>query len=94
MTLFKSLPISSIVLGMVSPVTILAAIVSTGYGPKRGLPTETPTFDIVTRKFGDPLHHFEHSRDDSLQDFCLFADNFICDLVCQRQNALQPIEKN
>jgi hypothetical protein len=23
---------------------------------------------------------------------CLFADDFICDLVRQRQNALQPIE--
>ncbi len=39
------------------------------------------------------MHHFEHSRDDFLQDFCLLADDFICDLVCKQRNALQSIQK-
>jgi hypothetical protein len=52
-----------------------------------------PTFDIVTRTFRDLLHHFEHSRDHLLQDIRLFADDFIRDLVRQRHNPLQPIEK-
>ena len=39
------------------------------------------------------MHHFEHSRDDLLQDICLFVDDFICDLIRQRHNTLQSIEK-
>jgi len=49
--------------------------------------------DIVARKFRNPLHDFEHPGDDLLQDFCLFADDFICDLVRENQNALQPTQK-
>ena len=30
----------------------------------------------------------------SLQDFGLFADDFICDLVRKKRNALQPIQKD
>jgi len=51
-------------------------------------------FNIVTRKFRDPLNNIEHSRDDLVQDLCLFAYDFIYGLVCQRQNALQPIQKD
>jgi len=50
-------------------------------------------FNVVARKFRDLMHHFEHSRDDLPQDVRLFADGFICNLVRQRQNALQPIKK-
>ena len=50
-------------------------------------------FDIVTRKFGHPVHYLEHSWNNSLQEIRLFADDFICDLVRQGQNALQAIEK-
>jgi len=50
-------------------------------------------FDIVTRKSRDLLHHFEHSRDRLLQYIRLLADDFIYDLVCQRQNALQLVQK-
>ena len=39
------------------------------------------------------MHHFEHSRDDLLQDFCLLADDLFRDYVRQRQSALQPIEE-
>ena len=49
--------------------------------------------DIVTRKFGHPEHHLEHSRNNSLQEIRFFADDFICDLIRQGQNALQAIEK-
>ena len=49
--------------------------------------------DIVTRKFGDSMHHFEHLRNNFLQDICLFADDFICDLICHRQNTLQATKK-
>jgi len=49
--------------------------------------------DMVARKSGDPSHHLEHSRDDLLQDYCLIKDGFICDLVHENQNALQPIQK-
>ena len=52
------------------------------------------TPDIVTREFGDSSHHLEHSRDNFLQNICFFADDFICDFVCQRQNAPQPIQKH
>ena len=51
-------------------------------------------FDIVARKSRDPMHHFEHPRNDLLQDFCLFADDFLCDLVRETQNALQTIQKD
>jgi len=50
--------------------------------------------DIVARKFSDPLHHFEHSGDDLLQDFRLFADDFIYDLVRKKRNALQPTQES
>ena len=50
--------------------------------------------NIVARKFRDPLHNLEHSRDELLQDLCLFADDFTYGLVCQRQNALQPIQED
>jgi len=49
--------------------------------------------DIVAQKFRNSVHHFEHPWDDILQKFCLFAGDFICNLVRQKQNALQPIEK-
>ena len=49
--------------------------------------------DVVTRKFGNSVHHLEHSGNNFLQDIGLFADDFICDLIRQRQNALQPIQK-
>jgi len=39
------------------------------------------------------LHHFEHVRDDFLQDVRLFANDFICGFVGKKQNALQPIKK-
>jgi len=39
------------------------------------------------------LHHFKHPRDDLLQEFCLFADELVRDLVRKEQNALQPIQK-
>jgi len=50
--------------------------------------------DIVARKFSDPLHDFEHSGDGLLQDFRLFADDFICDLVRKKRNALQPTQES
>ena len=49
--------------------------------------------DIVTRKSGHPMHDLEHSGNNSLQKIRLFADDFICDLIRQGQNALQAIEK-
>ena len=49
--------------------------------------------DVDTREFGDPVHHFEHSRNNFLQDICLFADDLICDFIRKGQNALQAIEK-
>jgi hypothetical protein len=50
-------------------------------------------FDVVAGKYRNPFHYLEHSRDDLLQNFRFFTDNLICDLVCQRQNALQLIQK-
>jgi hypothetical protein len=32
-------------------------------------------------------------RDCLLQDFCLFIVDLVCDLVREKQNALQPIQK-
>ena len=57
---------------------------------KRGLPT---TSDVVARKFRDPVHHFERLRDDLLQEVRLFANYFAGDLICKKQDALQPIGK-
>ena len=57
------------------------------------MPTQTPTFDIGAQKCHDRLHHFEHSWDRLLQDCCFFTHNFFLDAVCERQNALQLIEK-
>ena len=39
------------------------------------------------------MHDFKHSRDELLQNFCLFRDNFICNLLRQGQNSLYPIAK-
>jgi len=46
------------------------------------------------------VHYFVHLRDELLEDFflvgdvfCLVGDDFICDQLRQRNNALQPIEK-
>ena len=39
------------------------------------------------------MHLFEHSLGDFPQNFCLFADDVICDLLPQRQNAVQPIQE-
>jgi len=50
------------------------------------------TSDIVARNFRDSVNHLERFRDD-LQKICLFADDFISDLVRKRQKALQPIAK-
>ena len=48
---------------------------------------------MVTRTLCDALHHFEHLRDCLLQDFCLFVDDLVCDLVRKERNAFQPIQK-
>ena len=50
-------------------------------------------FNIVTRSFRYLLHYIEHSRNDLLQEFCLFADDFVCDLVREKGDALQPIQQ-
>ena len=39
------------------------------------------------------MHYFKHSWDELLQDFCLFGDDFICDLLRQGQYSLYPIAK-
>ena len=39
------------------------------------------------------MHYFKHLRDELFQDFGLFGDDFICHLLCQRQNTLHPIAK-
>ena len=49
--------------------------------------------DIGARIFRYSIHHLEHPRDDPLQDIGLVAHDFIGDLVCQCDDALQPIEK-
>ena len=49
--------------------------------------------DIGTRMLRYSLHHLEHPRDDFFQDIRFLIHNFVRDLVCQRQNALQSIEK-
>ena len=93
MTLVNSLSISSILSGWTSPLNVLSAIISNGQFQRCRLPTETTTFDIVTRTLCDCLHHFEHSRDCLLQDVRLFVDDLVCDLVRKNQNTLQPIQK-
>jgi hypothetical protein len=60
---------------------------------KSRLRTETPASDIVTRTLCDVFHHFEHSRDCLLQDFCLFVHDLVRDLVREKQNAAQPIRQ-
>ena len=86
MTLVNSLSISSTLCGWASPLNVLSTIVSIRQFQKCRLPTETPTFDIVARAHCDVLHHFEHSRDCLLQDFGLFVDDLVCDLVRKNQN--------
>ena len=39
------------------------------------------------------MHYFKHSRDELLQDFCLFGHDLICHLFRQRQNPLHPTAK-
>ena len=39
------------------------------------------------------MHNLKHSRDELLQDFCIFGDYFICGLLRQRQNPLHSIAK-
>src|SRR5258706_853951 len=39
------------------------------------------------------MHYFKHLWDELFQDFCLFGDNFICHLLCERQNMLHRIAK-
>jgi hypothetical protein len=48
-------------------------------------------FYVVARCFCDPVHHLKHPRDDLLQD--IFAHDFFRNNVCERQNAVQPVEK-
>ena len=50
--------------------------------------------DVVAQIFRDAVHYLEHSRDDLLQEICLFADNFMCNLVRKKQDAMQPIGKD
>jgi len=50
-------------------------------------------FDIVARKFGDLVHHIIHTRDDLLQELRLLADDILRDIVRERQNVLQPLQK-
>jgi len=56
--------------------------------PKGRSPT---TLDIITRQFCDLVQYSKHSWDEVLQYFCLLGDNFICNLLHQRQNTLHPI---
>jgi len=50
-------------------------------------------FDVVARNLRDVVHHLIHSRDDILQQFRFFADDFVRDNVRERQNALQAVQK-
>ena len=50
-------------------------------------------FDVVTRHFSDPVHHFKHSRNDLLQEIRLFTDDFFRDNVRERQDSVQPVQK-
>ena len=51
------------------------------------------TFDIVACELCNLLHHLKHSLDDVLQDFCLFTNDIVHDLLSQRQYALQSIQE-
>ena len=51
------------------------------------------TLDIITRQFRDPVQYFKHSQDEVLQDFSPPGNNFICNLLRQRQNTLHTIAK-
>ena len=51
------------------------------------------TFDIVACELCNLSHHLEHSLDDVLQDFCLFTNDIVRDLLSQRQYALQSIQE-
>ncbi len=48
--------------------------------------------DVVARHFRDLVHHFKHSRDHLLQEIRLFTDDFFRNDVCERQDALQPVQ--
>jgi hypothetical protein len=50
-------------------------------------------FNVVARHPCGPVHHFKHSREDFLQEVCLFTDNFLCDNIRERQDAFQPVQK-
>ena len=50
-------------------------------------------FDIVAQNFRDLVHHLIHSRDGPLQEICLFANYFVRNDVCERQNALELVQK-
>ncbi len=39
------------------------------------------------------MDHFEHLLDNFFQNFCLFADDVLCNHLPKRQNALQPIQE-
>jgi|SRR5258706_15961262 len=39
------------------------------------------------------MDYFEHSLDNFFQNLCLFADDVLCNLLPERQNALQPIQE-
>jgi hypothetical protein len=93
MTLVNSLSISSIRSGWANPLSVLSVIMSICQIQKIKPFTESTTLDIVTRTLRNLLHHFEHSRNSPLQDFRLFVDDLVCDLVRKEQNALQPLQK-
>ena len=73
--------------GEARPFSLLSSALVKSEG---GLPT---TSDVVARKICDPVHHFERLRDNLLQEVRLFANDFACDLICEKQDALQPIGK-
>ena len=50
-------------------------------------------FNIAARILRYSVHHFEHPRDNFFQDIRFLTHDFVRDLVRQRQNALQSIEK-
>ena len=55
-------------------------------GLERRLRTKASTSDIFARIFRYSLHDFEHPRDNFFQDIRFLADDFIRDLVRQRQD--------
>jgi len=50
-------------------------------------------FNVLACSPCDLAHHLKHSRDDLLQEICLFADDFFRDDVRERQNTFQPVQK-